>query len=580
MRLNKITNSQCVLRFALLLFSSLTIAAPVNIGKMDRFYAHGQLQGEWLSIGLNLIEVPEYLMQTSFPYRKRPYPKEILFQDTCTFTRILGGWIPTRLWSEDQTGPEADIVYRGEDGKLKYRWEKLEKRLRPYIDAGYTDLTFTLDNTPFCLAAEPNIGDYGQKAPPADFEEWGEFVEDFCLQLIKLYGYETASKFRFKQGNEIHRKHQFTGTQEEFFKQYDYSAAAIKKVFPNAEFGPGEYIVWPAKDPGDDNISYQDLADHCVNGINAATGEKGIRFDFLPLSAYGVETDVNGQIIGIDPDVLADKWKAFYDSVTSRHKQLKNISREIHQYGIYLRDDSLAKFMTSEPGARGAAWFFHTMFNIRQAGLTRLQHWFTGDEVTIGGKKNFILNSHGWLFSILDYTIGSDIWVLDSPPQSPLGTKYKSIAACDNSKNRTIIITSAFHVDRQVEDPRKIKITVPQNILSADMNIPLKCVFLKQDSNVYAEIRKDLEKADLLKPEYVKIPGLVASLKEFKLDAKGSALIAEKYDKYEKMIVESLTLKPYEGELVENNDNYEFIFEMSPSSVMVIVAGAAAETFN
>src|SRR3989339_1021451 len=451
MRLNKITNSQCVLRFALLLFSSLTIAAPVNIGKMDRFYAHGQLQGEWLSIGLNLIEVPEYLMQTSFPYRKRPYPKEILFQDTCTFTRILGGWIPTRLWSEDQTGPEADIVYRGEDGKLKYRWEKLEKRLRPYIDAGYTDLTFTLDNTPFCLAAEPNIGDYGQKAPPADFEEWGEFVEDFCLQLIKLYGYETASKFRFKQGNEIHRIHQFTGTQDEYFKQYDYSAAAVKKIFPNAEFGPGEYIIWPVKDLNDDNVSYTELADHCVNGINAATGEKGVRFDFLPLSAYSIaEKGENGEILGVDPDILAAKWDAFFDKIANRHEKLKNISREIHQFGMLQSEYGLA---TLEPGARGAAWFFHAIFSIRQAGLDVLQHWFTGDELTVSGKKKFILNGQGWLFSILDYTIGSDIWVLESPQQSPFKTKYKSIVACDKSKNRTILITSALNVDRNIDDP-------------------------------------------------------------------------------------------------------------------------------
>jgi hypothetical protein len=70
--------------------------ASVPLGKLDRFWRYSAALGPYLEIGNGLMEVPEYMMAGDFPYRKRPFPKEVLFADQLSIVRLLGVTCPPK----------------------------------------------------------------------------------------------------------------------------------------------------------------------------------------------------------------------------------------------------------------------------------------------------------------------------------------------------------------------------------------------------------------------------------------------------------------------------------------------------
>lgn len=66
-------------------------------GRLVPIWRHQPVIGIWLSGGQGLIDVPDYLDGTDFPYARRPYPREVPFADGLTVVRLLGGWDPRDL---------------------------------------------------------------------------------------------------------------------------------------------------------------------------------------------------------------------------------------------------------------------------------------------------------------------------------------------------------------------------------------------------------------------------------------------------------------------------------------------------
>lgn len=108
--------------------------ASVPLGKLDRFWRYSAALGPYLEIGDGLMDVPEYMMAGDFPYRKRPFPKEVLFADQLSIMRLLGGYlIPGE--SEKELA-ERDLAWRDDEGRIRYRMDLLKPRLQPYIENG------------------------------------------------------------------------------------------------------------------------------------------------------------------------------------------------------------------------------------------------------------------------------------------------------------------------------------------------------------------------------------------------------------------------------------------------------------
>jgi hypothetical protein len=64
--------------------------------------------------------------------------------------KILGGFNNAK----DPAIHERDLAWRDEQGRIQYRMDLLEPRLRPYLDSGIRSFTIVLDNVPWCFPAE------------------------------------------------------------------------------------------------------------------------------------------------------------------------------------------------------------------------------------------------------------------------------------------------------------------------------------------------------------------------------------------------------------------------------------------
>jgi xylan 1,4-beta-xylosidase len=113
----------------------------------------------------------------------------------------------------------------------------------------------------------------GNVTPPKDYEKWGELIRRLTLHFTERYGADEVKTWYFEVWNEPNLTPGFwTGTQEEYFKLFQYSVDAIKSV--NREYrvgGPATAgAAWEAE-----------LINFCKN--------KNLPLDFISTHAYGVK---------------------------------------------------------------------------------------------------------------------------------------------------------------------------------------------------------------------------------------------------------------------------------------------------
>ena len=575
----------------------------VYLGKWNGFYRGTQLQGHLTSLRQGLVTVPPYLMKTSFPYRKRPASEEILFADTISIVRFCGGY--QKVWAK-QSGfddPESlDLAYLDKDGHLQYRFEWVAKRLDPYLQAGYRDIILSLDNVPYAMQAYASQGAYGQIAPPRDYDEWSRFIEALCNHLVDLYGFDLPNSWTFRMGTENNGQkpgaaHTFDGTHEQWIKWYDYTSAAVKKVLPGAKFGPGEFGGFI--DPGGvekPRVDYVELVKHCAEGTNYATGKIGAPLDFIANSSHSAPRYENGKLFGCAWPGERVQWnRDSYRNMIGGYTQYANLPIYIFQFGI-LCSEQLNKsadelpleggvgkvLVTCEPGGRGAAWTFQTLVGMKEQvpRIKGIWNWgvlesFKGGldgsaEKSSGDVSRSLLKSNGWLYSILDYCQGGDAYVLNTPVSED-GTVYKILFSVRDGQ--TYLIASAFNADRSNFAPRTVSVRIPQSLLPPRLAAStVGQVEINEQNCLYRQIRNDFEKQKLLRPGYAGY-SLLAGIYEITPPEKRADVIKclqVNFPKYEDLMIDSLTLKPFAGTVERSGADCVLTFDIIPGSVKAL----------
>ncbi len=125
------------------------------------------------------------------------------------------------------------------------------------------------------------------------------FIAGFDIWWIAMERAEVA-KWEWEVWNEpdIFYWH---GTEDEYFKLYDYTVAAVRRALPGARVG-GPASTGPASERAAKFL--RDFLEHCANGQNYATGKKGVPLDFISFHAKGKATSVDGHVeldIGSEP---------------------------------------------------------------------------------------------------------------------------------------------------------------------------------------------------------------------------------------------------------------------------------------
>ena len=209
----------------------------------------------------------------------------------------------------------------------------------------------------------------GNVTPPKDYKKWEELIRNLTLHFTERYGADEVKTWYFEVWNEPNLSPGFwTGTQEDYFKLYRYSANAIKSV--NKDYRVGG--------PATAGAAWEvELIDFC--------SQNHLPLDFISTHSYGVrqgyldEYGNSGTILDSNPmslsiDVLNSRneianssmpnlelhyteWSSSYtpaDPIHDSYHQAAYILQKIKQVGNAANSMSYWVFtdIFEEPGPR------------------------------------------------------------------------------------------------------------------------------------------------------------------------------------------------------------------------------------
>jgi xylan 1,4-beta-xylosidase len=129
------------------------------------------------------------------------------------------------------------VVARRKDGSLAFRWAQVDKvldalqrlGLRPRVELSFMPVALA-SGTATISDEESNV------TPPRDYAEWGRLVGAFARHCLERYGLDEIAQWYYEVWNEPNIDF-WTGSQRDYWKLYDTSAAALKAVSPRLRVG-------------------------------------------------------------------------------------------------------------------------------------------------------------------------------------------------------------------------------------------------------------------------------------------------------------------------------------------------------
>ncbi len=201
-------------------------------------------------------------------------------------------WGSTNAYAEDA------------DGRAVYDWTivdhifdtYIQAHARPLVEIGFMPQALSSKPDPYHSVWIPGAAnkDYpaGWSYPPKDFNKWSELIYRWAQHCSEKYGKDQAESWYWEIWNEPNIFY-WQGTQEEYFKLYDYAARGVKRALPNARVG-GPASTGPANQQAADFLKA--FLNHCAEGTNYATGGKGVPLDFVSYHAKGSSQVINGHV--------------------------------------------------------------------------------------------------------------------------------------------------------------------------------------------------------------------------------------------------------------------------------------------
>ncbi|XP_068762448.1 alpha-L-iduronidase-like isoform X1 [Montipora capricornis] len=113
---------------------------------------------------------------------------------------------------------------------------------------------------------------------------WRDLVANLANHLIELFGLAEVSQWNFESWNEPENRKHFDGlhvTTKGYLMYYDACSEGLKMAHPSLRLGG------PATGFPDTHPIFWSLLQHCNNGTNFFTGEKGVRLDFISFHIKG-----------------------------------------------------------------------------------------------------------------------------------------------------------------------------------------------------------------------------------------------------------------------------------------------------
>jgi len=189
----------------------------------------------------------------------------------------------------------TNVYLEGDDGQPIYNWTFmdlildtiLEHHCKPFVELGFMPLDLVAPALYDRSKDTANFRVYqttGWNCPPKDFDRWHDLVYNLVRRCVDRYGAAEVATWYWELWNEPDIFY-WRGTIEEYNKLYDYTASAVKAACPQARIG-GPSTTNPNLERNSGRY-LDSFLDHCVNGTNYVTGQKGAALDFVTFHVKG-----------------------------------------------------------------------------------------------------------------------------------------------------------------------------------------------------------------------------------------------------------------------------------------------------
>lgn len=200
------------------------------------------------------------------------------------------------IYKEDKNGnPMYNYMYV--DALFDYL---LSIGIKPFVELGFM---------PNDLASGPETIFWwkGNVTPPKDHDKWADLVRNTVQHWTDRYGVDEVKTWYFEVWNEPNLVPAFwTGTMDDYFKLYKYSADAVKSVNPEYRVGG----------PGTAGAAWEEeMIDFCV--------KNNVPIDFVSAHSYGVNVGYLDEF-GKNGTILAPQEFAVSGDVLQSRKEISN----------------------------------------------------------------------------------------------------------------------------------------------------------------------------------------------------------------------------------------------------------------
>jgi xylan 1,4-beta-xylosidase len=194
-------------------------------------------------------------------------------------------WGSTNAYTEDANGNPV------------YSWTILDKIFdtyidvgaKPYVQIGFMPKALSLRPEPYehkwSPSASYNTIYTGWTTPPNNYDKWRELNFQWAKHCVEKYGMAEVKTWYWEVWNEPNIGYLTAATTGgnktvDYMRIWDYAADGIRRAIPDA-------IIAGAETAGDGGQFQRDFIEHCINGTNYATGQKGSPLGMISFHAKG-----------------------------------------------------------------------------------------------------------------------------------------------------------------------------------------------------------------------------------------------------------------------------------------------------
>jgi xylan 1,4-beta-xylosidase len=163
--------------------------------------------------------------------------------------------------------------------------------VRPLVEIGFMPEALSTHPEPYRHTFPKGDIFTGWTYPPKDEAKWSKLVAVYADHMHQRYGDQTST-WLWEVWNEPDIGY-WHGTPAEYDRLYDFTAAAIHSILPQARIGGPE-----ATGVSDHSEPFlHQFLDHCAHGVNAATGSTGAPLDFISYHPKGNPKFVDNHVV-------------------------------------------------------------------------------------------------------------------------------------------------------------------------------------------------------------------------------------------------------------------------------------------